>query len=237
MTRAPGPGLIRRLSRALRGSDRREPGRVNHISLGSHCHTAQILKRTGLRTWSGPFDWIFSSPGMVRDCLADDFAGLLDRAQYESTSPDARPAPHEWSCRHRLYAERHAIPYVFNHHDPATSEADYRFLREGVRRLRTALARKDGENRFYLLTPLLTADETVLGLSGLIAERGARNRLVFLQVMPGSGDASVEVVPSPRPELTWMRVATRSASLGVRFADPQDEILVESVIGRLAREP
>ena len=41
-------GSLRRLGRR----DAREPGPVNHISLGSHCHTAQILKTLGLRTWS-----------------------------------------------------------------------------------------------------------------------------------------------------------------------------------------
>ncbi|HEV7439473.1 MAG TPA: DUF1796 family putative cysteine peptidase, partial [Methylobacterium sp.] len=128
-------GLLRSLRR-LGGRTKREPGLVNHISLGTHCHMAQVLKDRGLRTWSGPFDWIFSTPGMVRDCLADDFATLTDRSQLETIPIAERPEPEIGRCRHRLYRERYDHPCVFNHHDPASNEADYAFLTEGVRRFR-----------------------------------------------------------------------------------------------------
>ena len=230
-------GLLHGLARRLGRPDAREPGAVNHVSLGAHCHMAEVLKRTGLRGWSGPFDWIFSGPGMVRDCLADDFAALLDRAQYESTPLDARPAPHQSSCRHRLYAERHAIPFVFNHHDPATSEADYRFLAEGVRRLRTALADGGARNRFYLLATLPPDAGVVTDLCDRLATFGARNHLSLIEAMPGADAPGVVACPAPRPNLTWVRLATRSASTGVRFADPADDRLLEAAVRDLAAAP
>lgn len=236
MSTLPGRALFRHLRR-LRGPDRREPGPLNHVSLGSHCHMAQVLKQTGLRGWSSPFDWIFSSPGMVRDCLDDDFSGLLDRRHYETTPPSLRPNPGECRCRHRLYAERHAIPFVFNHHDPAGSEADYRFLQEGVRRLRTALGKAGADNRFYLLTELPTPDATVLALAGSLEAWGGRNRLAFLQVTPESASRRVETKTAANPNLTWLRLETRSRSVGLRFSDPADDALLEELVRTLAAAP
>ncbi|EPY6699651.1 papain-like cysteine peptidase [Klebsiella quasipneumoniae] len=47
---------------------------VKHIvSPGSHCLTSWALKKFNLKKTSLPFDWIFSCPAMVIDCLWDDF--------------------------------------------------------------------------------------------------------------------------------------------------------------------
>lgn len=227
MSRGLGAGLLHGLRRLAR-RDAREPGPVNHISLGSHCHTAQVLKGLGLRTWSAPFDWIFSAPGMVRDCLADDFSELLDRRHYESTPLSERRAPNETRCRHLLYRERHAIPFVFNHHDPATSAADYRFLQEGVRRLRTALDRPGTRNRFYLMTDLPVDAETVHAIRDALAARAADNHLTLLHLRRGER-AAVGVL-AKEPRLDWLSVETRSASVGLRFADPADDAFVKALL-------
>lgn len=236
MRRPLGAGLLKGLRR-IGLPDRREPGPLNHISLGSHCHTAQLLKGLGLRTWSAPFDWIFSSPGMVRDCLADDFSELLDRRHYESTPLHERVAPEETRCRHRLYRDRHAIPFVFNHHDPATSEEDYRFLQAGVRRLRAALARPGVRNRFYLLTALPTEPEIVHAIRDLLAARaaaaGADSHLTVLTLARGE-QPSAQVL-AREPDLAWFAVATRSPSVGLRFADPADDAFVKSLLRQPAQ--
>lgn len=241
MTRGFGAGLLDGLRRLGR-RDTREPGPVNYISLGSHCHTAQILKGLGLRTWSAPFDWIFSSPGMVRDCLADDFAELLDRRHYESTPLAERQAPNETRCRHLLYRDRHAIPFVFNHHDPAASDEDYRFLQAGVRRLRVALDRPDARNRFYLMTALPTEAATVHSIrDALVARaqaRGAHNHLTVLQLHQGEQRAASTLEQDPH--LDWLEVEVRSASVGLRFADPADDAFVKDLLqasGNVSGEP
>ncbi len=231
--------LRKRLPHRLQPRDTREPGALNHVSLGSHCHMAQILKAEGLRTWSGPFDWIFSAPGMVSDCLADDFSALLDRAQYESTPPDERMAPDETRCGHRLYRERHAIPFVFNHHDPAASDDDFRFLQAGVRRLRTALDAPGTRNRFYLMTTVPTAEEVFPAIRKLLAARRAQNHLTVFELVPGAArPGAVEIA---REEgFDRFKVETRSPSTGIRFADPADDAFVTALVrerARLLREP
>ena len=227
MKRGLGAGLLNGLRR-LGGRDLREPRAVNHISLGSHCHTAQILKGLGLRGWSAPFDWIFSSPGMVRDCLADDFSDLLDRRHYQSTPLHERQAPNETRCRHLLYRDRHAIPFVFNHHDPAASDEDYRFLQAGVRRLRAALDRPGARNRFYLMTALPTEAATVRAIRDALTARAADNHLLMLQLHQGKSQA-VSVL-AQEPHLDWLRIEVCSPSVGVRFADPADDAFLKAVM-------
>ncbi|GEP05732.1 DUF1796 family putative cysteine peptidase [Methylobacterium oxalidis] len=221
-------GLLRSLRRVRR--DTREPGLVNHVSLGSHCHAAQVLKTLGLRTWSGPFDWIFTTPGMVRDCLADDFAALLDRSQYETIPVAERLQPNIQRCRHRLYRERYALPCVFNHHDPAESEADYAFLSAGVRRLRAALSMEQASNHFWLMTAYDTPAETVEGICDVLAQRGARNRLTFLHLVPDRESARTLPQPAGRDNLRWLRVELPSASVGLRFARPQDDAYLAALV-------
>ncbi|WP_442919172.1 DUF1796 family putative cysteine peptidase [Methylobacterium sp. Leaf118] len=239
MTTVPVARLLKRLRRRLPRRDTREPGAVNHVSLGSHCHMTQILKSLGLRTWSGPFDWIFSCPGMVHDCLADDFAALLDRDQYESTPLPQRRASDETCCRHRLYGERYAIPFVFNHHDPATSERDYRFLQEGVRRLRTALDRPAARNHFYLMTALPLDPGLVPAIHDRLAARCAGSHLTVLQLVPEAGRRAASEI-ARHGTLAWFRIETLTASVGLRFADPEDDAFVIALLrgqAALPREP
>lgn len=200
---------------------------------------AQVLKETGLRTWSGPFDWVFSSPAMVRHCLADDFATLLDPAEYRPTQLHERPAPDACLCSHRAYARDFGIVAVFNHHDPASRSADHRFLQEGVRRLRAALARADADNRFYLLASRPTSDAAILDLAEELARHGPSHHLHVIQMVEGfapeAGDVPVvKRVAHGRANLTWLRLATASPSTGIRFADPSDDRRLRRLVLALA---
>ena len=234
-----GTGFLRGLGRRLGGllGSEREPGPVNHISLGAHCQMAHVLKTLSLRTWSGPFDWIFTMPGMVRDCLADDFSDLLDRTQFETIPLVERRGEGIWRGRHRLYRERYGLDCVFNHHDPAADEADYRFLAEGVRRLRTALANPGFENRFWLLTHLHTPRPVADAICDALAQGAARNHLTFLQHVPGAPQRRVVEAEATRPDLRWLTVETPSASTGLRLADPADDAFLIDVIAAESRRP
>ena len=62
-----------------------------YSALGTHCFSSSFLRRLGVREWSGPFDWTFSSLPMVAHCVADDFKTFLDRSHYEPVPVDQRP--------------------------------------------------------------------------------------------------------------------------------------------------
>jgi hypothetical protein len=113
---------------------------VNHlISLGSFCLPALIFRDHGLRRYSLPFDWIFSTPPMVRECLADDFAGFLDRRYYRSITGPGRRDP---GAEHDLYRERYGLPGLFAHHDP-TQESHYLHFVRCVTRFREVMRSQD----------------------------------------------------------------------------------------------
>lgn len=52
----------------------------NFISLGSACPVAASMAKWGLRSWSGPFDWLTTSSfRWVLQCLEMDFRDFLKR--------------------------------------------------------------------------------------------------------------------------------------------------------------
>lgn len=220
-----GSGLLGILRRrlGLRRPDRREPGAFNHVSLGSNCQMAHALKTLGLRAWSGPFDWVFTLPPMVRDCLADDFRALTDRAQLETIPRPEREAPDITRGRHRLYRERYGLDCIFNHHDPAADDADFAFLLAGVRRLRAARAMAGARNRYWLLSHLHVAPADASALCDVLAGDAARSHLTVIQLLPGAASARVAERAEPRPDLLHIALETPSAPVGLRLADPADD--------------
>jgi hypothetical protein len=149
---------------------------ANHlVSLGSFCLPGLIFRDNGLRRFSLPFDWIFSTPPMVRDCLADDFTDFLDRRYYRSIS-HGREEP---GAEHDLYRERYRLPSIFAHHDP-TQESDYLHFTRCVARFRQLMRTEDTKlfliigranhdllNEFPLLLDALTRVTTNFVLLGV----------------------------------------------------------------------
>lgn len=223
-------GLFGAIGRLLGRRDGREPGRFNHISLGCNCQMAHVLKTLDLRQWSGPLDWIFSMPGMARDCLADDFSALLDLDQLESIPEPERRGPDIWRGRHRLYRERHGLECVFNHHDPAANAADYAFLREGVRRIRTALDTPGTDNRVWMMSHLHAPRDMIEAVDDQLQARASRNHLTFLQLETGHPRIAVVEALDLRPTLRWLTVQTPSEPVGLRLADLADDAALVAII-------
>lgn len=88
---------------------------ANFISLGENCSSAWYLKQVGLRKAAFPFDWIFSSPAIVIDCIADGFARFLDKSLI-GPKPDGRSAGHEYYHSN-----------FFSHRNPLGGEEDYSY--------------------------------------------------------------------------------------------------------------
>lgn len=99
------------------------------VSLGQNCSTAWYLKQAGLKRASYPFDWLFTSPQIVADCLDHGFARFLDPALVRPKAGDANAAGHA------LY---HAS--LFNHRNPLRSEEDQAYYRRACERFDVLLA-------------------------------------------------------------------------------------------------
>ncbi|MCS6746325.1 papain-like cysteine peptidase [Klebsiella quasipneumoniae] len=114
---------------------------VKHIvSLGSHCLTSWTLKKFNLKKTSLPFDWIFSCPAMVIDCLRDDFQTFLDKNEYSSLNRQSK----EPGAHHNKYKEKYHLNDIFTHRDP-TTPTDYAYYVRAVKRFRNILKSADGK--------------------------------------------------------------------------------------------
>ena len=128
-----------------------EPPVAHIVSIGSHCAASQFLKTFSLKRYSGPFDWIFSSLGMVADCLENDFVDFLNRDFYAPIPPHQRMGADLNFCNHTLYQERHGIISMFNHSDPLEPQAHANLVR-CVQRFQRMLASSGRKVLFNLET-------------------------------------------------------------------------------------
>jgi hypothetical protein len=99
------------------------------VSIGTHCYTASLLHRMNLRAEAGPFDWLFSTPEMIADCLEDDCDRLLDAKYHKRIPPERRANPKVQWCDHTYYHDKYQRPDIFNHHDITEPEVYLTFKR------------------------------------------------------------------------------------------------------------
>ena len=115
---------------------------INHVcSLGGLCHSSQILKRNKLKVCSYPFDWIFSNPNMIIDCIEDGFAKFLNKSYYIDASDNSRQ-----KCIHSYYSK----DITFNHHNPLSNKKHYDYYVRCIDRFKQLL--KYQEHKLFILT-------------------------------------------------------------------------------------
>lgn len=212
------------------------PGRVNHIAFGTFCHVAAALRASGLRRWSGPFDWIFSNPGLIADCLEDDFAALLDPRQLRSVPEAELTFGAKRQCRHPVYEERHGLPPLFNHHDPALVPADASALHRSVRRMRLALgtARR---NVLYMMSEAPRDGRDIERLAALIGPLPSHNELVVLTTHLSSERSRTERQREVgHVAVREVEIGLTTRSLGIAYPDPDDDAYLRQALGDLARD-
>uniref|UniRef100_A0A1A9Z2J1 Uncharacterized protein n=1 Tax=Glossina pallidipes TaxID=7398 RepID=A0A1A9Z2J1_GLOPL len=117
--------------------------KVNHIaSLGNHCLCSATLKDHGLKKYSLPFDWIFTHPGIVLDCLNDNFSLFLDKKHYHSLTNERHDRDYEPGASHLYFESKYGTINTFNHRDVTQSE-DYNYIVRAVERFRKLLTSGD----------------------------------------------------------------------------------------------
>ena len=81
---------------------------MEFVSVGPYCYCADILKMSGVRNKSYPFDYIFSSLEMIKHCINDRFNIFLDKNYYKYSS--------ENSCHHLFYSKFIDTEILRKHH-------------------------------------------------------------------------------------------------------------------------
>lgn len=211
------------------------PSPVAHVALGTFCHVASALRDAGLRRWTGPFDWIFSTPALISACLADDFAAFLDPANLASVAAADLAHGAKRQGRHLLYEARYELPPLFNHHDPAGSASDARSFERAAARMRTALG-PGQRNVFYMMSEIRWPEDEVAELAARLGQTASRNALAILTVEGGAveqawtlGERDVEGC-----RVLDVDLRTHSRSTGIAFSDPRDAPFLDGVLRQVA---
>lgn len=90
------------------------------VSLGQNCNASWYLKASENKRASYPFDWLFTTPDIIEDMLANNFEAFLDKNQLISRGLDAG---------HKRY---HG--WLFGHRNPAKSTSDFHYFERCIAR-------------------------------------------------------------------------------------------------------
>jgi len=169
-----GLRLRQALGRGLLNEPRKKEPFAYVLSLGSRCVVARLLRDLHLRRFAGPFDWVYSCPQMVRDCLKNDFCKFLD--------PNLIVAKgHAWT--HREYSLLLHRDVVFPHHEPRIK--DRAFFKRSVARFRLVMA-SPLRKLFVIVHPVASAkalheirEEGLAELGRLFADLRSRGAVNF----------------------------------------------------------
>jgi hypothetical protein len=116
--------------------------KIDHVcSLGRMCFSSNLIKRNKLKRESYPFDWIFSTPKMIMNCIEDDFNRFLDKKSYTVHEYE----PLERKCGHAEYNLA-----MFNHHNPKDFEEDYEYFKRCIERFYRLVDSED--NKLFIMT-------------------------------------------------------------------------------------
>jgi hypothetical protein len=203
---------MRRTMRQLRSMGR------SVVSLGTFCLNQAMIRHSGVRQPSYPFDDIFSNIDIVIDCLSDGFAKFSDRSKYIQLGNS-----HQWGHQH--YLDTLDFHLIFNHHD-MSAEAN---IEKFGRRVDRLLALSEADNPLFVISANGERLRSVFAISALRRELARRfGRSHLLAIVIGEGMPCAEA--ARLPNATIRRFVPTSASDGVRFSDKADNDRFASLI-------
>lgn len=222
---------LRRLVAAMPNSE--EARRVNYVvGLGTHCYTSAMLARFGLKRFSSPFDWIFSSLDMVAHCLDDDFRAFLDRSQYLPVPTEQRPEGPDYNhCEHAFYRDHFNVRYVFNHADPTAPET-HAYLVRCVDRFRSILSSAEPKLFMCVTRSEGYSIHALQRVGEALARRTSNHDLLCVAVDPPVAEAFLPSLARIAEDSRSLAFKLRPVSQlgGVRFGDPVDEIAIARLL-------
>lgn len=115
------------------------------ISLGENCNSAWYIKKVGLKNCSYPFDWTYSSPSIIENCIRDSFNKFLDKKFIFPTRSGN-------SAGHSFYHNN-----LFNHKNPLKNEVDYTYYQRCIKRFMNIL--KSKKSILFVMTVITEIDK------------------------------------------------------------------------------
>jgi hypothetical protein len=194
------------------------------ISLGSQCYVSAVFKRLGLRRYSGPFDWMFTTVDMVQACIESDFDQFLDRQYY-------KPVEWEGKIYHKhTYHHTHWLAN-FTHYDPMSDEG-HAYLERCVDRFRGVLDAPDPK-LFLFVVQIHAPDrdkyiDKFVSLNAAITSRSDNATVIGVTVTPGKDAGMVETGAAGASRL--FHYTALSPLGGITFQDPADDAMFDQMV-------
>jgi len=225
-------GRMRSLILKMVGRENCIGSRVTY-SLGERCFTSWLLKNTGNKNRSGPFDWIFSSPDMALDLIDNQFKNFLDPAYHLTTPLEQRDAPNINKSSNLYYEQHFGIKNVYNHHDILTPD-NLNYFRRGVDRFLYDL-KNEASTRLIMVHTGKSIDDNYI--SKLIeALCRISNKFSILMVSISSSqmyDRNFSMISSS-PKHVHVHFRATSSLGPLNFQDPVDDIVfTRGILGYL----
>ncbi|MCE2575155.1 DUF1796 family putative cysteine peptidase [Komagataeibacter sp. FNDCR2] len=191
--------------------------KVRHIvPLGTHCLAAGILRDAQLRRCALPFDWAFSTPGMIQHVLESDFADFIPPAGQE----------------HAVYRDRFGLNDVFPHVDLTSNETRTTFNRR-IARFRRILASRDATLFVMVSRASIPIGWHFGPLVDLLMAQSPNAELLAVQLLPsrrGGESVGMELVQRREGSRLYdFRPASDESALGY-FPDVLDELMILRLI-------
>ena len=186
-------------------------------SLGSLCHSSQILKRNNYKKCSYPFDWIFSNYDIIINCLEDDFNIFLDKSYYNIIS--------ETQCGHSKYSYN-----MWWHHNPLINVNNYNYYVRCVDRFRDLL--KKQEHKLFITIYVNLSDNydknTIINFNNKLSKYTSNYTLLFISHIPDKEQNKHEF--TYHDNIHFLELHTLSQSNGVNFSNDDDNIYLDNII-------
>jgi hypothetical protein len=197
------------------------------ISLGPSCYVSAVFNRLGLRRYSGPFDWMFTTVPMVQSVIESDFVQFLDKQYY---SPVVRGTHTEY--KHTFY--ENFLATNFTHYDPVSDEG-HAYLERCVERFRRVLGQSDPK-MFLFISQIHTHErdgyaDKLAGLHKAITSQTDNATIIGVTVAKGDDVGMTEArgVGSSR----LFHYTASSFMTGITFQDPSDDVNIDRFVADL----
>lgn len=188
-------------------------------SLGSMCHSSQILKRNNLKIYSYPFDWIFSNCNNIILCIEDDFNIFLDKSYYINISQS--------QCGHSKYNDK-----MWWHHNPLKNIDHYNYYVRCVDRFKKLLLKQ--EHKLFI--------NTFLNMNNI--DENKKNEIVefnnnfskytsnytLLVIFHISNKEKRHHIFTYNNNIVFLELHTLSVSDGLRFVNNDDNIYLDNIM-------
>lgn len=200
---------------------------TSHLSLGASGFTSGMLRRFGLRRWSGPFDWLSASPAMIREIIADDFRSFLDPDAWEAIAVEDRPDGRYFQCRHRRYEARHREACILHSAD-MTQEDGLAYMDRCVTRFRQSLHGLANKIVLQVAPEGDDPEREFRATADVLDGYGRSFQFVMVSVLPDHGAGPF---PEIDPALAHgrhrlLRVRLLAPIIGIEASDMLDELVM-----------